>query len=111
MASSEADLGTHPQQVIHRALAARRFVDQHRSPEQAVLPVEIELDEAIGIPVGPEVERRGRVRPVVRLGQAAGEDLPAQVQVTDADEGFQGTGPPAAQATRASRAASPSPTS
>ena len=46
-----------------------------------MLPVEVELEVLVHVPVEPEVGHVDPVGPEVRVGQAVGEDLVADVQV------------------------------
>src|SRR5262249_21297475 len=70
--SSEVDLGANPEEVVRPLRAA--VAGEHRVAEHGVLPVEVDLDELVEVPVAPDVHQPGAVGPESRVGQALRED-------------------------------------
>jgi hypothetical protein len=70
--ASEVELTPDPEQVGGTAEKAFCLVDQHRRPERSMLPVDVELDPAVGVPVDAEVDHVDVVGPQVAVGERGG---------------------------------------
>jgi hypothetical protein len=76
--ASEVNLKPEPELIAGGLHAAGS--KQNRIAKPGVLPSEIDLDELVPVPVHPQIDGGKLVRPEVGIGQAAREDLPANVQ-------------------------------
>jgi hypothetical protein len=85
---SEVDLEPQPVQVVR--LLEPAGVEEDGDAENRVLPVEVDLDELVEIPVEADIDYLGMVGPEVRVGQAAGEDRLAQRQVAVSGRDLEG---------------------
>src|SRR5512135_3704384 len=91
---SEVDVAADPEQVGAAAEDALRLVDEDRRPERRVLPVEVELDPAVGVPVDAEVDHRDVVGPEAAVGEVVFEEDIPQVELAIADERLDGARAP-----------------
>src|SRR5262249_17767982 len=82
------DLETHPVQVVR--LLKPTPVGEDGAAKEGVLPVEVDLDEFVEIPVEADVDHLGVIGPEVRVGQVAGEDLAAQSEIAEAGSQLEG---------------------
>src|SRR2546423_1529656 len=76
---SEENLGANPEQVA--GTPERTVGGGHGTVEDGVLPVEVDLDELVEIPVDAGVNQLGVIGPQVRVGQAGGEDPGVEVEL------------------------------
>src|ERR1700678_3830026 len=86
---SEVELNPQPVEVV-RLLGVPRVVEDGVA-EHGVLPVEVDLDESVEIPVEANIDHLGLIGPEGRVGQAASEDLPAQLEFAEAGRDLEGS--------------------
>src|SRR5262245_33777857 len=89
---SKVDLTAYPVEVVRSAEPVLAGIEEHRRGEQSVLPVEIELDVAGGIPVEADIDDGSGARPLVGVRQPRCEYRVTQAQSAVATEQFDGTG-------------------
>src|ERR1700733_7498469 len=85
---SEVGLEPQPEQVI-RLLEPTR-VKEDGAAEHGMLPVEVHLEEFVEIPVETGVDHLSFIGPEHRIGQAAREHLPAQLELAEAGRELEG---------------------
>src|SRR5262249_35869972 len=82
---SEVELASEPEQVGATAEDALR-INENRRAIRRVLPVDVELDPAVGVPVDAKVDHADVVGPELAVGEAILEyDIP-QVELAIANE-------------------------
>src|SRR5207302_4616564 len=82
------ELGPDPEQVVRLPEATRAGEDG--AAEHGVLPVEVDFDELVEVPVAANVNQLGVIGPEVRVGQAGGEDPGIEVEPAIAGGQFPG---------------------
>ena len=87
--SSEEDLEPEPEQV-GRAHQVAAGAGGNGTAEHRVLPVEVDLGVVVPVPVRADVDDVAAIGPLIRVGEAAGEDLIAEVEVAEAGVDLEG---------------------
>src|SRR6202008_2340706 len=85
---SEEDLSADPEQVVRLPEVIAGGED--RAAKRDVLPVEVDLDELVHVPVQADVDLLDVIGPQVRVGQAGGEDPGIDVELAIAGGHFPG---------------------